>query len=222
MAQLMELKKAIRAAKIAKMKYRIAMRKFKKARRSNPNLKAPTKPDSVKNARAHKRAMMKKLRNKFKQERQKLKSSNNRMGVNAIKSSVKMTVPAVQTRRLLTVQNFAEDSVTGRRRLVGLSELDVSRDVMDFKFITTSDQESEPIEYFLEMNKWDENGLAVQIKYKNPLLVGKGNDNIATSLKNTALFAPASGAKPLSASEGTTASGSPPQVPKGVDEDQLK
>lgn len=123
---------------------------------------------------------------------------------------------------MLTVQNFAEDSVTGRRRLVGLSELDVSRDVMDFKFITTSDQESEPIEYFLEMNKWDENGLAVQIKYKNPLLVGKGNDNIATSLKNTALFAPASGAKPLSASEGTTASGSPPQVPKGVDEDQLK
>jgi hypothetical protein len=49
------------------------------------------------------------------------------------------------------IQNFAEDSITGRRRLVGLSELDVSRDIMDFKFLTNSDQESEPIEFFLEM-----------------------------------------------------------------------
>jgi len=75
--------------------------------------------------------------------------------------------------------------MTGRRRLVGLSELDVSRDVMDFKFITDSDQESAPIEYFLEMKKWDENEVDIQVKYKNPLLVGKGNDNIATTLKNT-------------------------------------
>ena len=37
------------------------------------------------------------------------------------------------------MQNFAEDSITGKRRLVGLSELDVSRDVMDFKYITDLD-----------------------------------------------------------------------------------
>ena len=37
------------------------------------------------------------------------------------------------------IQNFVEDSVTGRRSVVGLSELDVSRDVLDFKFITDSD-----------------------------------------------------------------------------------
>ena len=120
------------------------------------------------------------------------------------------------------MQNFAEDTLTGRRRLVGLSELDVSRDVMDFKFMTNSDQEAEPIEYFLEMKKWDETGVAVQVQYTNPLQVGRGNDNIATSLKNTALFAPASGSAPLPQAEGTTVASAPPQVPKGVDEEELK
>ena len=72
------------------------------------------------------------------------------------------------------------------------------------------------------MKNWDENGIGIQVVYKDPLLVGKGNDNIATSLKNMALFAPASGAAPLGAEEGTTVAAAPPQVPKGVDEDQLK
>jgi len=44
------------------------------------------------------------------------------------------------------------------------------------------------------MKSWDENGLDVQVQYTNPLQVGRGNDNIATSLRNTALFAPTSGA----------------------------
>ena len=66
----------------------------------------------------------------------------NRMGDSAMKSNVKMAPNPLVTsksRRMLMVQNFVDDAVTGRRRLVGLSELDVSRDVMDVKFITTSD-----------------------------------------------------------------------------------
>lgn len=93
---------------------------------------------------------------------------------------------------------------------------------MDFKFITDSDQESEPIEYFLEMKKWDNKGIAVQVQYTNPLQVGKGNDNIATSLRNPALFAPASGEAPMSKDEGTTVATAPTQVPKGVNEVELK
>lgn len=53
--------------------------------------------------------------------------------------------------RRLVVQNFVDDPVTGKRRLVGLSELDVSRDVMDLKYITDLDQESDPVEFFLDM-----------------------------------------------------------------------
>jgi len=144
-----------------------------------------------------------------------------------MRSNVKMSPPPFVSKwrgktRKLMVQNFEDDPTTGRRRLVGLSELDVSRDVVDFKFITDSDQESAPIEYFLEMKDWNEDGVDVQVKYKNPLLVGKGNDNIATTLKNTQLFAPASGDKPLSAEEASTVAGVTSQVPKGVDEDQIK
>jgi hypothetical protein len=77
------------------------------------------------------------------------------------------------------------------------------------------------VEYFLEMKSWDENGLDVQVQYTNPLQVGRGNDNIATSLRNTALFAPTSGADPLTKEEATNVAAAPPQVPKGVDEAEL-
>jgi len=157
-----------------------------------------------------------------------MRQLNNRNGGVKIESNVPthapdffQTKPKEGSKRLL-VQNFDDDVFTGRRRLVGLSELDVSRDVMDFKFITNSDQESEPIEYFLEMKKWDSNGIDVQVQYTNPLQVGKGNDNIATALKNTALFAPASGAKAMSKAEATNVASAPPQVPKGVNEEDLK
>ena len=51
--------------------------------------------------------------------------------------------------------------------------------------------------------------------------MGRGNDNIATSLRNPALFAPTSGADPLTKEQGTNVAAAPPQVPKGVDEEEL-
>jgi hypothetical protein len=72
------------------------------------------------------------------------------------------------------------------------------------------------------MKDWTENGMAVKVEFKNPLLVGKGNDNVATSIKNMKLFAPASGEKGLGKEGGTKVASAPPQVPEGVDEDQLK
>jgi hypothetical protein len=87
---------------------------------------------------------------------------NNRNGECKLNSNVEIHQPDfLQKGRKLMIQNFVEDPLSGRRRLVGLSELDVARDVMDFKFMTDSDQESEPIEYFLEMKSWDKNGVAV-------------------------------------------------------------
>jgi hypothetical protein len=72
------------------------------------------------------------------------------------------------------------------------------------------------------MKEWSDNKMSVKVEFKDPLMVGKGNDNVATTLKNLNLFAPASGAKKLPKSAGTKVSNAPPQVPKGVDEDQLK
>lgn len=39
-------------------------------------------------------------------------------------------------RRRLYVENFSTCSVTGKRKLIGLSELDVSRDIVDFVYVT--------------------------------------------------------------------------------------
>ena len=62
------------------------------------------------------------MKNKFKVEKQKMEATNNRMGVNSMKSNVPMVDPPFATNgRRLLVQNFEEDPLSGRRRLVGLS-----------------------------------------------------------------------------------------------------
>jgi hypothetical protein len=86
--------------------------------------------------------MLEALKKKFKAPKQKIDSKQKRDGSNVTKSNVKMGKPPVSTAkkgRMLVVHNFEDDPFTGRRRLVGLSELDVGRDVMDVKFITDSD-----------------------------------------------------------------------------------
>jgi hypothetical protein len=104
-------------------------------------------------------------------------------------------------RRRLYIQNYEEDPYTGKRMLVGLAELDVSRDVMDFSFITDADPEAAPIEFYLDLSEWSPTNLGVSINFTNPLLVGKGSDNIMTGLKDPELFAPANGGDPISADD---------------------
>jgi hypothetical protein len=123
--------------------------------------------------------------------------------------------------RRLYIQNFEINPSTGKRQLLGLSELDVSRDVVDLSFVTETDQESNPIGYFLDMEKWDESGLGIRINYTDPLQVGKGNDQIMTTLKNPDLFVSAASGKPVPQKSATSVKFSPPQVPKGVSEDRL-
>jgi hypothetical protein len=84
-----------------------------------------------------------------------------------------------------------------------------------------TDQESNPIGYFLDMEKWDESGLGIRINYTDPLQVGKGNDQIMTTLKNPDLFVSAASGKPVPQKSATSVKFSPPQVPKGVSEDRL-
>jgi hypothetical protein len=69
-----------------------------------------------------------------------------REGDVGIKFNQDMQVPDVidtkkdeDGRRRLYVQNYEVCPITKRRRLVGLSELDVSRDIMDVSFVTVSD-----------------------------------------------------------------------------------
>ena len=72
------------------------------------------------------RSFIKKVREDFKKKflvlKQKMRQINDRNGLNSLESNTQIHEPewAKQGRRLL-VQNFDEDIVTGRRRLVGLS-----------------------------------------------------------------------------------------------------
>jgi len=154
---------AIARAKYQALKAKIQAEK-KKLREQGRDDSAVQVPKDLTDSREYVRKLKARLRRRFKVVKQRLRQMNNRNGECKVGSNVKIHKPDfLRKGRQLMVQNFAEDTMTGRRRLVGLSELDVSRDVMDFKFMTNSDQESEPIEYFLEMKKWDETGVAVQV-----------------------------------------------------------
>jgi hypothetical protein len=112
-------------------------------------------------------------------------------------------------RRRMFVKNFYDHPVTGKRQLLGVSELDVQRDVVDLTFITETDQETNPIGYYLDMEKWDENGIGIKVNYTDPLMVGKGNDQVMTTLKNPDLFVSASSGEALPKEDATTIKFSP-------------
>jgi len=64
---------------------------------------------------------------------------------------------------------------------------------LNFDFVTDGDQEADPIEFFLDVKEFNGDGLKIGINYTNPLAVGQNKDNIVTGLKDTTMFAPASG-----------------------------
>lgn len=53
--------------------------------------------------------------------------------------------------RKMYIMHYAIHPDNNRRVLVGLSELDVGRDLVEFTYVTTSDQEAKPIGYYLEL-----------------------------------------------------------------------
>jgi len=73
----------------------------------------------------------------------------------------------------------------------------------------------------LDLEKWDENGIGIKVNYTDPLMVGKGNDQVMTTLKNPDLFVSASSGEALPKDAATTIKFSPTQVPKDVSEDKL-
>jgi hypothetical protein len=71
------------------------------------------------------------------------------------------------------------------------------------------------------MEKWDENGIGIKVNYTDPLMVGKGNDQVMTTLKNPDLFISASSGEALPKDKATSIKFSPTQVPKDVSENKL-
>lgn len=113
---------------------------------------------------------------------------------------------------------------TTKRSLLALSELDVSRDILDFTFVLNSDIDMSSISYFLEMKKWDPLGMEVQINFTDPLLISKGGvlDQVICKVRNRHLFVSAITGKKLETQSLYLSEIFPKQLPTGVSEEQLQ
>jgi hypothetical protein len=61
------------------------------------------------------------------------------------------------------------------RRLVSLRELNVTRDVLEFKYRLRNDViEARKIKYDLYIEEWEEMGMKIKIDFEDPLLVSYG------------------------------------------------
>ena len=84
----------------------------------------------------------------------------NRMGGIGLNFSQPLQVPDLVKstdaagKRRLYIQNFKVHPVTKQRQLIGVSQLDVNRDIVDFDFVTESDTDALKIDYSLELKDW--------------------------------------------------------------------
>jgi len=81
--------------------------------------------------------------------------------------------------------------------------------------------ETHPIGYYLDLERWDQKGLGIKINYVDPLNVGKGNDQVMTTIKNPDLFVSEESFDALAKDKSTSIKFTPTQVPKDVSAEKL-
>jgi non-canonical (house-cleaning) NTP pyrophosphatase len=89
----------------------------------------------------------------------------------------------------LVVPPFNSDSASKGRSLgISVEELDVTRDVLNFEYVSGSGDGD--IAYDIFISKWDESGISLQLNFSDPLAVsqGRGNDRAVVAIKNPGLF----------------------------------
>ena len=90
-----------------------------------------------------------------------------------IKEISKNGIVRVQFNQPLNVPEFFSSESKGRR-LIAFSDLDVARDLMDFKFVLRSDLDPKDIVYYLELVDWQMDHLDIYVNFTEPLLISKG------------------------------------------------
>ena len=85
---------------------------------------------------------------------------------------------------------IAQDQKSGKRRLVELNQLDVSRDLFELQFVLKSELEPEDIKYYLEIDKWTPKEVRILVNFTDPAMVSKGmeRDTIYIKVKNSDMF----------------------------------
>ena len=109
------------------------------------------------------------------------------------------------------------------RELVSLSELNVARDILEFKFVKTSGEDSDN-SFFLSLTLWTETEMEVFVNFTDPTAVSKGenDDKIIMSFKNRYLFVSKESGLALGEDKINMASTFPKQMPLGVDADLIE
>jgi hypothetical protein len=79
----------------------------------------------------------------------------------------------------MIVPPFADEKQRRGRALssqVYLSEIDVTRDIIDLKFLLKSEIDKSKIRYTLEVVKWTENVFQIYINFTHPLVISQGQE----------------------------------------------
>ena len=119
-----------------------------------------------------------------------------------------------------------EDKPQGRRALIALSEIDVTRDVMDFQFVLRSDIDPENFTYSLGIEEWTQEGMKVLCNFSDPLMISKGleSDVLQIKIKNRFLFKSLETGQTIRAEdvEMPLRYQFPKQLPDGVSEEDIE
>jgi len=92
----------------------------------------------------------------------------------------------------MALPSFLKDEINEQKRgrsMIALSELDVTRDIMDFQFVRNSKAE-DPIEFFISLTNWTEHKLEVLVNFTKPILISNGAqlDQVLIKIKNRDYF----------------------------------
>lgn len=122
-------------------------------------------------------------------------------------------VPEFDSSRLLS---------SSGRKLIGLKDIDVARDIMDIKFKSFG-EDSNFILYTLDLIRWDKRGMEILINFTDPLMIsnGENRDSVEFVIKNPMQFVSELTGLPLSQEKVQITKTIPKQLPKGVDAEAL-
>jgi len=92
--------------------------------------------------------------------------------------------------------------------LVGLEEIDVSRDILELRFVLNSNEDPDKIKFYIELKEWNEKHLIVDVNFTDPLIISKGPRG-----QRRPIFAPRSVSSMLATPSSTRAAAIPRHTP---------
>ena len=107
---------------------------------------------------------------------------------------------------------------------MSLSQIDVTRDVMNVNLVIHSKVDPAKIKYFIEIVKWTSDDFEIFLNFTNPLLLSQGSqpDEVYLSVKNPYLFLSKATGEPINTKNLDIHSYIPRMMPKGVDPQKLQ